>query len=296
VGRAARLTARLLLATAAIVFAAGVGAGERFAKGLLWRVSKEGVAPSYVYGTMHVADTRIADLPAPVRRAFDSSRSLVVEYVADGYERARFLEAATFLDRQTLTDKIGRDDFSRAVEALKPIGLTEAFVDKLKPWGVLLNLRSERTGEGLSPDAQLQARALERRMPRFQMEGVEEQVFVFDEFAMESQIALLRHALAHRDELETASERTLQAYLARDLGAIWRIHEEFAIHYPELASHYASFTKRVVLDRSVVMAFRMQRQLRKGRAFVALGALHLYGPKGVLALLEQDGYRVARVF
>jgi len=41
----------------------------------------------------------------------------------------------------------------------------------------------------------------------------------------------------------------------------------------------------------VVMAFRMQRELRRGRAFVALGALHLYGERGVLALLEADGYK-----
>jgi uncharacterized protein YbaP (TraB family) len=55
-------------------------------------------------------------------------------------------------------------------------------------------------------------------------------------------------------------------------------------------------TKRVVHDRSVVMAFRMQRELRRGAAFVALGALHLYGDKGVLALLEADGYRSTRVY
>jgi hypothetical protein len=54
-------------------------------------------------------------------------------------------------------------------------------------------------------------------------------------------------------------------------------------------------TKRVVHDRSVVMAFRMQRQLRRGHAFIALGALHLYGKKGVLTLLEADGYRTTRV-
>ena len=44
------------------------------------------------------------------------------------------------------------------------------------------------------------------------------------------------------------------------------------------------------------MAFRMQRQLRKGEAFVALGALHLYGEKGVLALLLEDGWKVARIY
>jgi uncharacterized protein YbaP (TraB family) len=39
----------------------------------------------------------------------------------------------------------------------------------------------------------------------------------------------------------------------------------------------------------------MQRLLRRGDAFIALGALHLHGEKGVLALLEDDGYRATRV-
>ena len=70
----------------------------------------------------------------------------------------------------------------------------------------------------------------------------------------------------------------------------------FVERYPEVAPHHAIMTKRVLHDRSVVMAYRMQRELRRGDAFVALGALHLYGPQGVLAQLEQDGYRAARVF
>jgi hypothetical protein len=36
--------------------------------------------------------------------------------------------------------------------------------------------------------------------------------------------------------------------------------------------------------------------LRKGGAFVALGALHLYGKKGVLALLVEDGWKVTRIY
>jgi uncharacterized protein YbaP (TraB family) len=50
-----------------------------------------------------------------------------------------------------------------------------------------------------------------------------------------------------------------------------------------------------VHDRNVVMAFRMQRELRRGNAFIALGALHLYGAHGVLARLEADGYRATRL-
>ncbi|HKC31771.1 MAG TPA: TraB/GumN family protein [Burkholderiales bacterium] len=269
---------------------------ERFARGLLWRVSKKDVAPSHVFGTIHVADPRLAELPATVRRAFGGAKSLMLEFMPDAYSKERFLEAALFLDHQTLEQKIGTEDFQRAVEHLQPIGLSREFVNRLKPWGVLLNLRSAAGKDGSPLDVQLFQLARARRIPLLQIEEVEEQIFTFDEFPMESQIALLKHSLTHRDELVALAERTLDAYLTRDLAAIWELREKFMARHPEIAAHQAVMTKRVVHDRSVVMAFRMQRELRRGAAFVALGALHLYGDKGVLALLEEDGYRATRVY
>ena len=285
-----------LAAAAACGFAPRAMAHARFERGLLWRVTKKGVPASHVYGTIHVADARLADLPAPVLKAFGGARSLMLEFLADGYSKERFLEAAMFLDGQTLEQKIGAADFERAFEHLKPIGLSREFVNKLKPWGVLLNLRNPGGDQGSPLDAQLLERARSRRMPLYQIEEVEEQIFTFDEFPMDSQVALLKHSLAHREDLVQLSARTLDAYLARDLAAIWRLREEFVGRHPDIAPHQAVMTKRVVHDRSVVMAFRMQRQLRRGGAFVALGALHLYGAKGVLALLEEDGYAMTRVF
>lgn len=267
----------------------------RFDRGLLWRVSAKDAAASHVYGTIHVADPRLVDLPAAARSAFDGAKSLMLEFLPDPYSRERFLEAAMFLDHQTLEQKIGAADFERAVEHLAPIGLTRDFVNKMKPWGVLLNLRNPKGAQGSPLDSQLLELARRRRMPLHQIEGVEEQIFTFDEFPMESQVALLKHSLAHREELLALAERTLEAYLEGDLSRIWRLREEFVARHPQIAAHQAVLTKRVVHDRSVVMAFRMQRQLRRGESFVALGALHLYGEKGVLALLEEDGYRATRV-
>ena len=268
----------------------------RFERGLLWEVSRKGTPPSHVFGTIHVADARLEKLPEPAQAAFARAASLMLEFVADEYVNERFLEAAMFTDRQTLQEKIGAEDFERALAQLRPIGLSREFVDKLKPWGVLINLRDPRAAGGVTPDARLAAQARARRMPVFRIEGVEEQIFTFDELPMAAQVALLKHSLAHRDELLELSARTLEAYLAADLAAIWRLREAFVQRHPQIAAHQAVMTKRVVHDRSVVMAFRMQRQLRRGGAFVALGALHLYGDKGVLALLEEDGYAASRVF
>ena len=266
-----------------------------FDRGLLWEVKQKGGPSSHVFGTIHVADPRLEALPAAVLAAFGRSSSLMLEFLPDAYTNERFTEAAMFLDRQTLQEKIGTEDFERAFAQLRPIGLSREFVNKLKPWGVLLNLRDPRGGSGTTPDARLAGMARARRMPVFRIEGVEEQIFTFDELPMDAQVALLKHSLAHQAELAELGERTLDAYLAGDLRGIWRLREAFAARYAEVAAYQAMLTKRVVHDRSVVMAFRMQRELRRGNAFVALGALHLYGEKGVLALLEQDGWRARRV-
>jgi uncharacterized protein len=158
------------------------------------------------------------------------------------------------------------------------------------------DLRASRRADTATVDAQVVAHARARRIAIMQIEGVEEQIFTFDECPLESQIALLRHSLAHGDELIELAGRTVSAYLERDLSAIWRLREDYIARYPDVATHQAVMTKRIIYDRSVVMAFRMQRELRRGDAFIALGALHLHGSRGVLALLEQDGYRATRVF
>ena len=269
---------------------------ERYERGLLWRVSKNGRAASHVFGTIHDADARVVELPAPVAKAFASARTLMVEFLPDAYTRERFMEAALFSGGDTLEQKIGAEDFARVLQELAPIGLEREVIGKLKPWGALINLRHSAGDAPESLDARLVAQAGARRLAVFQMEGVEEQIFAFDECPMATQVALLKHSLAHRDELAALEDETVRAYLARDLAAIWNLREGFIARYPELAAHQAVMTKRLLYDRSVVMAYRMQRELRRGNAFVAVGALHLHGPKGVLALLAEDGYRAARVY
>src|SRR4029077_6437634 len=122
-----------------------------------------------------------------------------------------------------------------------------------------------------SLDARLVGQARARRLAVFQMEGVEEQIFAFHEWPMEQQVALLKHALSHRDELVALEDETIRAYLSRDLTAIWRLRERFIARYPEVASHQAIMTQRLLYDRSVVMAYRVQQELRRGEAFVAVG-------------------------
>ena len=63
VARAALCRVGLALVVALSVPSA---ASEPFAQGLLWRLDKAGIPPSWVFGTLHSNDPRVKTLPTPV--------------------------------------------------------------------------------------------------------------------------------------------------------------------------------------------------------------------------------------
>ena len=55
---------------------------------------------------------------------------------------------------------------------------------------------------------------------------------------------------------------------------------------------YADFEKTMITSRNGVMVRNAEPILAEGNAFIAVGALHLPGPDGVIELLRRDGYVV----
>jgi uncharacterized protein YbaP (TraB family) len=296
-----RLALRALLAAAMMPALAGVpgfvmaSAGkplpEPFSSGLLWRVSRRGTPDSHVFGTIHVADPRVLWLPAAVLAAFDASRTYAMEIQLQQQDAALFLEAAQFEDGRRLAPLIGDAAYAEVSRLLTAQQVPADVIARLKPWAALANLTvTPANYQSQTLDQMLYGMARQRRMELHGLEGIDEQVAVFDSIPMDSQVALLRHALAEREYFIARLETTIQAWLQRDLAALWRISEEIGLRFPDMAAHYAQLTTRVVINRSVVMAHRLFAPLRRGRSFVAVGALHLYGRRGLLQLLREQGY------
>lgn len=56
-----------------------------------------------------------------------------------------------------------------------------------------------------------------------------------------------------------------------------------------------AFYRRLNDDRNPALATGIDQRVQKGRVFVAVGALHMVGPKGLPKLLADMGYKVERV-
>lgn len=295
---------RAALACCVVTIACSLGAGAgaaqpqaRFTKGLLWRVSKAGTAPSYVFGTIHVADPRVLDIPDPVSAALARSRRYYMESVQGAREAARLFEAGQFDDERRLEPLIGADAYAKVAAMFRDRGVPDDVIARLKPWAVLTNLTvTPEDYERVTLDQKLLELARARKLRVVGLEGIDEQIAVFDRIPPDTQVTLLRHALDHRDELAAMIEPAIQSWLKRDLDGIHRAGYRAAERYPEVAEHYRVLHRRVVENRSIVMAHRLFMPLREGANFVAVGANHLYGEEGMLALIEKQGYHVERVY
>jgi uncharacterized protein YbaP (TraB family) len=284
----------LLCLLAAASFAAA--AAERFGEGLLWRVEGRGAAPSHLFGTIHLADPRVTALPPAVARELKQARSVTLEAKLDPESLQVLASRMLHAEGRNLAGVAGDELFRKTVKVAAGIGLPEPVLLLLKPWAVavMLSVPPQNATEVL--DAVLARAALEQGKPLHELEGMEEQIAVFERMPEADQVAMLREAVEHYESMPRLIGRVIEAYLARDLAGMWRIREASGGKSEEARRFREWFVQHLLHERNVRMAERAEPRLREGGAFIAVGALHLYGERGLPALLESRGWRVTRVY
>jgi len=136
---------RGLCATLFAALIAPVARAEPYDHGLLWRIDKPGVAPSYVFATLHSADPLVTALTPPVARAFASCRTFATEVYPSDVADARFFEAMQFDDGRRLEPLLGADGYSRLKLALGDTAPADDVLARTKPWAALLRPRARPT-------------------------------------------------------------------------------------------------------------------------------------------------------
>ncbi len=264
-------------------------AGEH---GLLWRIEGQG-AHACLFGTMHSDDPRITQLSDAVTRCFNTSDILMLEMSLDD---THVLQVATMmmLDTDTsLSEQVGTSLGVEAAGAMQSLGIPPEVTERLQPWAVVMTLSMPQMETGLFLDKLLYDRG-NAAGKRFQaLESVEEQLAIFNTLSLEEQKSMLRQVLHDYRDYPDMFEMLTQAYLDQDLERL------MAITIANPITTDAKLSKKVMNQmlnkRNQRMAERMTSQFDQGRVFVAVGALHLPGEEGLIALLRARGYRVSRL-
>lgn len=290
----------LVLLLLALFGPAEAASDHRFDKGILWKVQRDGAPASHILGTIHSTDPRLRDLPEQIRQPFVSARQVIFELPDDPQGQALMGRAMVLPHGRRLDDILGAELFGRVAEATARYGLAPQALVPLKPWalGSFLiyppaELARLASGEKVFDDW-LRAEAQRRGKPIHGLETFAEQIAVFDGMTEAEQVAMVQDLVADSPRTEAVFADTLNAYLKNDIGAIFAEMHDMADVSDRAAA--ARFLQRLIYDRNATMVARMQPYLAGGSAFVAIGAAHLPGEAGVLDLLEEQGYRVTRVY
>ena len=276
------------------------------AKALFWKIEKSGVAPSFLLGTAHVTDERITKLPAETQSQLDQASTVAVEVkdLTPANAAAAMLKLGPLLmvTPETRFDNLlTGPEKQQLIEGLGKAGVPESAALSLQPWlsGTMLSIsacETARERSGLKAlDMRIEADAKAKGIPVVGLETAEEQFRSMAGISRDAQIANLKLALEWRSQLDDFSETLISLYGQRRVASLFPLIEEM-IGDPALA-HLAldDFEVRLITDRNLRMRDRMLPLLEKGRAFIAVGALHLIDRNGLVELLRTAGYKLTPV-
>jgi uncharacterized protein YbaP (TraB family) len=273
-------------------------------EGLLWRI--EGAPkPSYLFGTIHLSDPRVVTLVQPVAQAFAESDRLAVE-IADlaGEDGAATIAKHAMVPKGNSIADLPRDIRPQIKSALQARGIPGDAADHFEKWFLVLALAmppcSMREMAGKSPDdvldGSLAKAARDAGKAVIGLETSEEQILMFkslDKDVIRRELILVpRMEPMGEDILETMT----QAYLARRTALFDHALPAIAKLSKKEAEDAVYFQRAMVDDRNVTMVERAKAELDKGGLFIAVGAGHIAGHKGLVELIRKAGFTVTRVY
>lgn len=265
----------------------------------LWKATGEHTF--YLFGTIHLPDPRVNDLPIEVFNALDEATSLYTELDLNESNLMEIAEYTRLQDEQTLTDILPKevvDDLNALLKIMHPTFSTSTF-NSLKVWVVAISLMiiEQQQKFPLQPplDLALYERAVALGKNTGGIETNDEQFQIFDDLSQDEQIQLLSDTIDYMQTAKDANsdviEQSIQAYLDGDLEKL----TTQLLSYMQGEPFYEKLLTRIIDDRNNEMTQTIQSLVEenpKETFFFAIGAGHFAGEGGITSRLENKGYSV----
>ena len=301
---------------------------------LLFTITTDGVKPSHLLGTMHFMNQKMSELKPEVIEAINNSDQVILESVVNPEEIfASFEEmfSAGVLKNGTLEDAIGdREIYRRTMRLLRKKGFPEFMAKKFKPWvcvlllhdnlaavsmydmpqwvvmpqfGFSLQLIKGITGEmeaaAETVDLLVQKHAKSKGKPVSSLENFGRFVSLFRD-APDSEILELMATFTEDSPAGSSvvRERIIAAYENGDLDEIGRLVDEMNQDVAQRDAASQNLFKNIGDRRTAGWMPRIEQYVRRGGAFIAVGAAHLVGDRrenGLLALLRARGFELTPI-
>ncbi|MFH2052219.1 MAG: TraB/GumN family protein [bacterium] len=298
-GRSARGPVMLLVLGAAVIATAAPAAvvtEPLFA----WQVRSD-TAVVTMMGSVHFGREDFYPLAQVIEEAFEQADALAVE--VDALDPAKAAAAASLMmtagmmpQGRTLEDVLPDSTVARIQEALGPQKAMWSVYKSLKPAFLALILATSGYQEmGLDPQLGLETHFLGKARGAkeiVELESIEQQMALFTGLDDAMGLALLDDTLDQLGDMEGVLEELVEAWQAGDVARVDALMADQVGEDPAMVAFY----RRLLDDRNVKMAEAVIALLAGDKdVFVLVGAGHFGGEKGIIRLLEQEGWSISQL-
>lgn len=266
---------------------------------LLWKVSsKDGQKVSYLFGTYHLVGSDYMKEHPKVNKVFEKAQTVVVEAILDSSAMLTMGMKGMMIGH-SLRALMDSNDYQMVNEAFqKEVGMGLAQLDVIKPI-LIATMYSGALAQRLTPesiryagnpiDMYIAEEAKRKQKEVVALESIEEQAdILFNSQSIEEQVRDLIELIKEKEEAETLTLKIVQAYSNENIQLMADEAQKMEEAYGDMD---------ILLDqRNLKWIKSLQPLLNKGQTFIAVGALHLPGEKGLIRLLEEQGYQLSPVF
>lgn len=253
---------------------------------------------SWLFGTYHlIKDSYLKELPA-VTNAFKKSKGLITEVVIDSGELA-MANSKALLSNKKLTDFFSSDfadsldaalkaDIGQGIEQLQPykpmtVMLTLSMIYLIKDNQTLL---SKYTGSPLDAYFTNEGKLTGKTVTP--LETITQQMdILFSTISDEEQAIMLKRFIRNKERNIELGNALLKTYFDNDLDSIYNIYTETLSEGDD--------EDFLIKNRNETWMKILPTLIDKQTQFIAVGALHLAGPDGLVIQLTKMGYTVTPV-
>lgn len=282
---------------AALVAAWSIAPLQAQNRDFIWRVSR-GQSVVYLVGSVHLLSKDYYPLSPALDKAFKDTDLLVEELhlgkMAEVESQMMILMRGMLPSGQTLDQVVSPTTFGLVSQRVKALGLPIEPLTRFKPWALALTLLGlEWQAAGFDADLGLDKHFYDQAVAAGKevqgLETIEFQISRFDELTMAEQDRMLASTLRELETEKAAVTTLADAWKAGDAPTVERIVLQ------ELRKEPAMY-QRLLVERNRNWLPKIEALFgRKGRTFVVVGAAHLVGSDGLLAMLKAKGYGIEQM-
>lgn len=273
---------------------------------LLWKISGNGLTqPSYIIGTHHLAPISIKDNIAGLQKALNETQQVYGELKMSEIQSPATMQKMQQMmmieSDTTLASLLSPAEYETANKFSKEnLVMDLSTAPKLKPAFLLNNVvvvaYIKHIGN-FNPQEQLdtyfQTQATEKGKKVDALETADFQFnLLYNGSSLQRQAQLLMCTLNNIDEEVASLKKLTEAYMKQDLNTMLKISVE---RKNNACDPRPGEEDAMIYNRNKSWAQQLPSIMKAAPTFIAVGALHLPGNKGVLNLLKKGGYKVEPV-